>query len=161
MNRGGDDSFQMSGSQPVLQLPVASVSAFERRASACKEQGVQILVVSLLLFLSSLSAAYFVVDTVITRPTYTDVRESYSVPLGVENENSTYAAEIQYQKNTFDRCVQASIDAGLCGLNNVQYCNTTLSADNDVESTRSMDAERHNNRVVHSLMSITEAMEAM
>ncbi|KAK8810204.1 hypothetical protein WA538_000710, partial [Blastocystis sp. DL] len=141
----------MSGSQPVLQLPVASVSAFERRASACKERGVQILVVSLLLFLSSLSAAYFVVDTVITRPTYTDVRESYSVPLGVENENSTYAAENQYQKNTFDRCVQASID----------YCNTTLSADNDVESTRSMDAERHNNRVVHSLMSITEAMEAI
>lgn len=90
-----------------------------------------------------------------------NVRESYSVPLGVENENSTYAAEIQYQKNTFDRCVQASIDAGLCGLNNVQYCNTTLSADNDVESTRSMDAERHNNRVVHSLMSITEAVEAM
>ena len=103
----------MDSQQSVLQLPVASVSAFERRASAWKEKVTQILFVSFLLFLSSLSAAYFVVDTVISCPTYLDVRDSYTVLLVVENEHLTYASEIQYQKNTFDRCVQASIDVRL------------------------------------------------
>lgn len=65
--------------QPTLVLPVSRISQFEKHSSACKEKALLILVSSLLLCFTSLSVCLFVVKTLITIPTFDQVKAAATV----------------------------------------------------------------------------------
>ena len=62
-----------------LTLPLSKTGRLERHLSACKEKTLLILVSSVLISLTSISACLFIVQTLITIPSYDQVKESISV----------------------------------------------------------------------------------
>ena len=66
-------------SDNTVQLPISSLGRMERGASVFKEKIRLIALSSALLFISSLSAAFFIVDTIITTPPFNSVKGIYNV----------------------------------------------------------------------------------
>lgn len=65
--------------QPVLTLPISKVSRFEKHSTACREKTNLILFSSLLLCFTSLSVCLLIVKTLITIPSFEEVKSSANV----------------------------------------------------------------------------------
>ena len=75
------DSESGNRQQEFLQLPVVTVNGLERAGCLAKEQIVMIALSTVLFTVTSLSAAYFIVDTVVLAPSINDLKVEYSVRL--------------------------------------------------------------------------------
>ena len=63
----------------VIQLPIAAVSQFERKWKIRREKCYLIILSILLLLVSSLSAALFIVNSIVTVPEYDHVESTVKV----------------------------------------------------------------------------------
>lgn len=73
------DSESGNREQEFLELPVVTVNGLERAGSLAKEKIVLIVLSTVLFTVTSLSAAYFIVDTVVLTPDINDIKAEYSV----------------------------------------------------------------------------------
>ena len=63
----------------VIQLPIATVSQFERKWKIRREKCYLIILSIVLLLVSSLSAALFIVNSIVTVPEYEHVESTVKV----------------------------------------------------------------------------------
>ncbi len=68
-----------SSSSNFVKLPISSLGRLERGASVLKEKILLIVLSTILLLVSSLSASFFIVDTIITSPPFNSVKSVYNV----------------------------------------------------------------------------------
>ena len=73
------DSESENREQEFLELPVVTVNGLARAGSLAKEKIVLIVLSTVLFTVTSLSAAYFIVDTVVLAPDINDIKAEYSV----------------------------------------------------------------------------------
>ena len=66
-------------SQEFLKLPLITISRLERAGSRCKEKTILIILSTLLMSITSLSAAFFIVDTIVTSPSLDDITNELKV----------------------------------------------------------------------------------
>lgn len=81
------DSESGNRKQEFLQLPVVTVNGLERAGSLVKEKVLLIALSTLLFTITSLSAAYFIVDTVVLTPSMNDLKVEYSVRFWISFES--------------------------------------------------------------------------
>lgn len=70
-----------NNSQEFLKLPLITISRLERAGSRCKEKTILIVLSTLLMSITSLSAAFFIVDTIVTSPSLDDITNELRVEL--------------------------------------------------------------------------------
>ncbi|KAK8792253.1 hypothetical protein WA171_002505 [Blastocystis sp. BT1] len=128
-----------SSSSNFVKLPISSLGRLERGASVLKEKILLIVLSTILLLVSSLSASFFIVDTIITSPPFNSVKSVYN----------SYILEIQFQRDSYQSCIQKSIDR----------CNTTLSTQYEAEVNRSLATEMENRIFINEMEYLTTQMK--
>lgn len=73
------DSAKLEGAKQMIELPIVSISRFEKGFVVLKEKCKLIVISTILLVFTSLSFASMLVNTLITTPSLSSVLESISV----------------------------------------------------------------------------------